>query len=416
MQQLLSSLGPRPLNFTGLAPNESISSSGSSLHYTEPPALSAGRLSPSHPSSFHPQEVCPIVHQRETVYAHLNPPEPTSPNSQFTNEGIPGDDNHFILDNDDQIFLPSTSQVTRESIMDGDVEAQPVADNTNGNSEDADMEGKSVEIFGMPEDGLSGGPEDGGTSDQEDRGQERDSDFEFLSEDAIETDSDSEPDPAPDNDQNMDAEDVLEDTPISNRLLAKGFLENTWNHLCDCKEEENALEPGGDPMFDLKQMAEYWQDLGVPDAIGHESLPPERGEEKSPFIDWFSVLSGGDQRPHLCLEKSQHSAPHIQRTWDIDSIICWASCLSINQGLYLSYFPLAISEPTFMFSIKGKLCTSFLTFRWVAGANHPSLAYMSSSPESPMLVEQHLISLKLNTVYGLTDSSYQRSVMCARVM
>lgn len=36
--------------------------------------------------------------------------------------------------------------------MDGDIEAQPVADNTNGNSKDVDMEGKSVEIAGMPED------------------------------------------------------------------------------------------------------------------------------------------------------------------------------------------------------------------------------------------------------------------------
>jgi len=103
----------------------------------------------------------------------------------------------------------------------------------------------------MPEDGLSGGSEDGATSDQDEHGQERDSDFEYLSEDTIETDSDSEPGPAPDNDQNIDAEDVLEDAPVSNWLLAKGFL-----------KEENALEPGGDPMFDLKQMVEYWQDLG----------------------------------------------------------------------------------------------------------------------------------------------------------
>ncbi len=48
-------------------------------------------------------------------------------------------------------------------------------------------------------------------------------------------------------------------------------------------------------------MAEYWQNLGVPEAIGSASLPPEAGEEESTHIGWFSVLSGGDQRPRLCL-------------------------------------------------------------------------------------------------------------------
>jgi hypothetical protein len=41
-------------------------------------------------------------------------------------------------------------------------------------------------------------------------------------------------------------------------------------------------------------MAEYWQNLGVPDVIGPVPLPPEAGEEEITHIKWFSVLSGGD--------------------------------------------------------------------------------------------------------------------------
>ena len=76
------------------------------------------------------------------------------------------------------------------------------------------MKDKNVEIVRMLKGGLSEGLEDKGTSDQEDHIQERDSDFKFLLEDVIKTDSGLEPNPAPDNGQNVDAEDVLEDTYI----------------------------------------------------------------------------------------------------------------------------------------------------------------------------------------------------------
>jgi hypothetical protein len=222
--------------------------------------------------------------------------------------------------------------------LEGNGEGQQVIERPNGNLVNANMEGTAVGIFSVPAGDLSTQQEDGNTSDQEEGRQERDSDFEFVPED-VETDSDSEPDLSLHNDENMDTEDVLDDTSRSNGSVAKAFLESTWSRLCDCKTEENASVSGREPVFRLQQMAEYWQNLGVPDAIGRASLPPEAGEEGSTHLDWLSVLGGGDQRPHLCFEKSQHSTPGIRRTWDVDSIIYWASCFPINRGLYLSYFP-----------------------------------------------------------------------------
>lgn len=304
--------------------------------------------SPSSPQALLlPQEVRSTIHQYETVYTHFNSSRPTSPNPQFTNTGIEDDDAYLVLDNDNEI-LPSASlsaipDPTPVFPMGGDGAGQQViekpTDSMSTDVEDITVEVDVIsdEIVGITEGGLDRPQQDGNTSGQEGSDQEGDSDFEFVAEDD-DTDSDSEPDLSLD-EEKVGVEDVLDDTVQSNSSLAKAFLENTWNRLCDCENEENSSESGGERVFSLKQMAEYWQNLGVPDAIGRASVSPETGEEETTPIDWFPVLGGGDQQPHLCFEKSQHSTPGIRRTWDVDSIICWASCLSINRGLYLSYFP-----------------------------------------------------------------------------
>ncbi|KAI8649677.1 hypothetical protein NCS55_01468400 [Fusarium keratoplasticum] len=96
-------------------------------------------------------------------------------------------------------------------------------------------------------------------------------------------------------------------------------------------------------------MTEYWRGLGVPDSIGTASAVSEADEVEdedegrnmntNTELDWSAILSGGDDRPILNIEMSQDGAPAIERTWDVDSIISWASCLSINRGLYISYHP-----------------------------------------------------------------------------
>ncbi|KAH6975586.1 hypothetical protein EDB80DRAFT_658726 [Ilyonectria destructans] len=165
------------------------------------------------------------------------------------------------------------------------------------------------------------------------------SDVESQSEDAFETDSSSESD-ASDAESEID----IDDTSVpseSDLYLAKGFLERNWGHLCNCQEEEEEENVSGDawPGLGLKDMADYWRNLAVPDAIGTAS--PQAGTDENEQVqpDWSSILSGGDSRPNLNIQRSQNIAPSIQRTWDVDSVISWASCLSINRGLYVSYHP-----------------------------------------------------------------------------
>jgi hypothetical protein len=96
-------------------------------------------------------------------------------------------------------------------------------------------------------------------------------------------------------------------------------------------------------------MAEYWQGLGVPDSIGpvplalgvdgFENGNEDKNENANAELDWSAILSGGSNRPLLNIERSQNNILSIERTWDVDSIISWASCLSINRCLYVSYHP-----------------------------------------------------------------------------
>lgn len=104
-------------------------------------------------------------------------------------------------------------------------------------------------------------------------------------------------------------------------------------------------------MFSLRRMAEYWRGLGVIDSIGTASAVSEADEVEDEDegrnmntnveLDWSAILSGGDDRLILNIEMSEYGALAIERTWDVDSIILWASCLSINCGLYILYHPLA---------------------------------------------------------------------------
>ena len=166
------------------------------------------------------------------------------------------------------------------------------------------------------------------------------SDYEPRSESAFETDSESESGPPTLDLEDADADIAPGDAVAQpNDFYAKTFLENSWNRQCSCAQEETTWSDGR-PVHGLQQMAEYWQGLGVPDAIGTKTVSATTIQGEAPHPEWLSVLSGGDQRPRLCFEKSRNSTPNFARTWDVDSMIIRASCLSINRGLYVSYsFP-----------------------------------------------------------------------------
>lgn len=168
----------------------------------------------------------------------------------------------------------------------------------------------------------------------------------------------------------------------------------------------------------LKEMADYWRNLAVPDAIGTASPQAQTDENEQVQLDWSPILSGGDSRPNLNIQRSQKITPSIQRTWDMDSVISWASCLSINRGLYVSYLRQlqGILEAAFMSSTKEQLYTLSLTFDWAVDANLLNLAYMFSSPESPTSVERLLTLLKTNGGCGSTNFFCPRFVAVVHLM
>lgn len=128
----------------------------------------------------------------------------------------------------------------------------------------------------------------------------------------------------------------MNETSRSNFSIAKDFLERTWSRLCDC-ESQGRNGSGVETLLSLAEMARYWRNLGLPNAIDPTSNSVEVHQDENRVLDWFSILGGGESRPRLCFEKSHHGVAAIQRNWDVDSIISWASCLSINRGLYISY-------------------------------------------------------------------------------
>lgn len=49
---------------------------------------------------------------------------------------------------------------------------------------------------------------------------------------------------------------------ISPQIMAKNFLEQRWNRLCDCMRDE-AIEPGNVPTYGLKDMSKFWKDREI---------------------------------------------------------------------------------------------------------------------------------------------------------
>ncbi|EXL64273.1 hypothetical protein FOPG_19459 [Fusarium oxysporum f. sp. conglutinans race 2 54008] len=195
------------------------------------------------------------------------------------------------------------------------------------------------------EDDLGRPRNDESTGQQEKEGaEEAMSDLEYQPENAWEPDSTSQSDVS---DMRSEVEIDDEDEPISVSVesdahSAKCFLERNWGCTCDCEgeAEENGIARIQDnvpQVYGLLDMVDYWRGLAVPDSIGRASPHAEVGESDDAKLDWFSILSGGDNRPKLDIQMSQRSSPDVQRTWDVDSIISWATCLSVNRGLYISY-------------------------------------------------------------------------------
>ena len=120
--------------------------------------------------------------------------------------------------------------------------------------------------------------------------------------------------------ENEEGETDAYDQPSSPASYARSFLERRWSGGCDCSHE-HAMRSDGDTVYRLNEMSDYWQRLGVPDSIASLSASHGNKVAADPNKDWYSILAGGDQRPHLSFEKSEQSVPGIHRTWDSDSFM-----------------------------------------------------------------------------------------------
>jgi hypothetical protein len=151
----------------------------------------------------------------------LNLSQPTSPSSQPAIEPTQEDVVNYV-DSDDEMSPPSDPSLNYDATPHEESNSGQVTEQPTG-LVDMDTDDVSDEIAGQIEASLSRPQQDGNTSGQEEAGQEEDSDFEFIAEDA-ETDSDSEADLPPDEEAVAD-EDISHNHAQLHRSLAKSFLE-----------------------------------------------------------------------------------------------------------------------------------------------------------------------------------------------
>ena len=266
----------------------------------------------------HPDEVALPARSREMTTTY----SPTTDESvqEEICVGFDEDDGNFDIYS--PVARPQNGDMSPSSIKDGSAEVVAELHSTASDT---------IEESAPATEGMLNGPlveKDGYDGRATEEGNE--SDYEPQSESAFETDSESESGPPTLDLEDADADIAPGDAVAQpNDFYAKTFLENSWNRQCSCAQEETTWSDGR-PVHGLQQMAEYWQGLGVPDAIGTKTVSATTIQGEAPHPEWLSVLSGGDQRPRLCFEKSQNSTPNFARTWDVDSMIIRASCLSIN--------------------------------------------------------------------------------------
>jgi hypothetical protein len=217
-------------------------------------------LPSSHHQSLVPKEIFPAIRPYQSIYGNLNPPQLTSLGSQSANEPTE-EDVANCFDNDDEISPPLDLSPIRDATPDEDSYLVPVTEQPTRLVE-KDTDDVSGEIAAQ---------QDGSTRGQEEGGQEEDSEFEFPAEDS-ETGSDSEADMSP-NEEAVADEELSYNHVQSHHSLAKAFLEHSRNHLCKCENEDSSSESDQESdqecVLSLKQMAQYWQALGVPDAWLH---------------------------------------------------------------------------------------------------------------------------------------------------
>lgn len=222
----------------------------------------------------------------KSIYPDLNPPRPQSPSPELIDPIY----EEAVFDSGHATLMTLTISLTHNDSVPGCDEAVQLGSEETSDSvvrSEGDVPNEAINKT----EGSLGRPQRDSTTGDQNKG--RDSDFEFMADD-VEIDSDSDGSVSL---EDVDVNDPPENTTQSNYSSAKEFLQNTWNRLCDYEVEERSLASGRREAFTLRQMAEYWKNCNVPDTISSSPVSSEDGDESHPHLDWFSILSGREQRP-----------------------------------------------------------------------------------------------------------------------
>ncbi|KAI5456832.1 hypothetical protein BGZ63DRAFT_428932 [Mariannaea sp. PMI_226] len=288
---LAQRIGISPSRSLAINPSEMIAAGNEShIQFVDCATPSTGVIPSPHPIPLLSDELCNTTQQCKSMNIISRSPEPTRANMLLSYEVEHGGNNVVSSHEDNEGFLSPALQLSPSAmapVIDIIESEQPALECTD-RSADSNAKTASPKAVSPSENGASRQHEVENTNDQAESRERADSDIASPSEDAFEAESNLWSDIS-DTQGDSEIEECFSDaTNKSNYSLAKGFLKKTWGRLCDCQEGENT-ESGRQLVFNLKQMAEYWQNLGVPDSIGPTVIPPEADETENTYLEWSSI-------------------------------------------------------------------------------------------------------------------------------
>jgi hypothetical protein len=120
---------------------------------------------------------------------------------------------------------------------------------------------------------------------------------------------------------------------------AAEFLTRHLEGSSPCQNCEEDCDLGGRSRegVGFSDLANYWRDLGVRDSLASPdiSIMADGGDE----VGWDKIMAGGESPP--CLDFRAHELSVTERdiSFDVDSFLAAATCLSAVRGLRMLFFP-----------------------------------------------------------------------------
>lgn len=120
---------------------------------------------------------------------------------------------------------------------------------------------------------------------------------------------------------------------------AAHLLANLLEGTSPCQNREHDGDLSGDihEGAGFSDLANYWRNLGDKDSLASAdiSIMTASGDE----IQWDKVMSGGDNPPRLDFRAHELSVEEHDISFDVDSFLATATCLSVLRRLRRLFFP-----------------------------------------------------------------------------